>query len=497
MKLKNLNPLFLSLCVALPYGCSTTSHKEESTDIAEVESEDDGSVQPEVEPTEIDEAIDDESTTKSAETVPEIGSEEDEINQALKNGIPIELNDKVEKWIDYFVNKNPEAFQRFMDRGQPYKKMIVAMLRDRGIPTELYYLAMIESGFVLHAKSPMAAVGFWQFIPGTGRRYGLRVDNYVDERRDPRRATIAAAMYLSDLNNVFDSWYLALSAYNAGEMRIMNAIMRGKSRDFWQLVKDKQLPAETMDYIPKFMAAFLIGTNPEKYGFRRPTQDANEDLVAVNVPSPISLHTVSEYASVPLVTLQVANPHLVKGMTPPGTQNYKIWVPKTFVSNINDNQERLATARLNISPTRIAKVEKADRPDKADISPKAALANKKFHRVRRGEHLAMIAEKYGMTVGQLKVFNRLTGSTIRPGMKLKIRGSEIADTADNKNDRDEKRLMADTDTQGSGTYRVRRGDNLHEIAKRFGVSVQSLKKMNKLRRTDLRIGQVLKVAKNG
>jgi membrane-bound lytic murein transglycosylase D len=356
---------------------------------------------------------------------------------------------------------------------------------------------MIESGFMLHAKSPMAAVGFWQFIPGTGRRYGLRVDNFVDERRDPRRATIAAAMYLSDLNNVFDSWYLALSAYNAGEMRIMNAIMRGKSRDFWQLVKDKQLPSETMDYIPKFMAAFLIGTNPEKYGFRRPTQEANEDLVAVNVPSPISLHTISEYASVPLVTLQVANPHLVKGMTPPGTQNYKIWVPKTFISNINENQERLATARLNIAPTRIAKLEKADRGDRADSPVKASLANRKFHRVKRGEHLAMIAEKYGMTVGQLKIFNRLKSNNIRPGMKLKIRGSEIVETAAVTNDRSEKRLMADTDTEGSGTYRVRRGDNLHEIAKRFGVSVQSLKKMNKLRRTDLRIGQVLKVAKNG
>ncbi|HYX39356.1 MAG TPA: LysM peptidoglycan-binding domain-containing protein [Oligoflexus sp.] len=490
MKLKNLNPLFLSLCVALPYGCSTTSHKEESIATAEVEN-DDGSVQPEVEPVEIDEALDDEGS-KSTENVPEIGTEEDEINQALKNGIPIELNDRVEKWIDYFVNKNPEAFQRFMDRGQPYKKMVVAMLRDRGIPTELYYLAMIESGFVLHAKSPMSAVGFWQFIPATGRRYGLRVDNYVDERRDPRRATIAAAMYLSDLNNVFDSWYLALSAYNAGEMRIMNAIMRGKSRDFWQLVKDKQLPSETMDYIPKFMAAFLIGTNPEKYGFRRPTAEPNEDLVAVSVPSPISLTTISEYAGVPLVTLQLTNPHLNKGVTPPGTQNYKIWVPKAFVNTIQENQERLATARLNIS-TKVAAVEKVQ--SKHQQHPQEQkVSSRKFHRVKRGEHLAMIADKYGMTVGQLKVFNRLTSSSIRPGMKLKIKASEIADAGSSSKEKIQ--ALASVDKKGSGTYRVRRGDNLNEIAKRFGMSVHSLKKMNKLRRTDLRVGQVLRVAKN-
>jgi len=491
MKLKNLNPLFLSLCVALPYGCSTTSHKEESTATADVEpEEDDGSVHPEVEPIEIDEAIDDEMTTKTSENVPEIGTEEDEINQALKNGIPIELNEKVEKWIDYFVNRNPEAFQRFMDRGQPYKKMIVATLRDRGIPTELYYLAMIESGFVIHARSPMSAVGFWQFIPGTGRRYGLRVDNYVDERRDPRRATIAAAMYLSDLNNVFDSWYLALSAYNAGETRIMNAIMRGKSRDFWQLVKDKQLPSETMDYIPKFMAAFLIGTNPEKYGFRKPTAEANEELMAVSVPSPISLHTISEYAGVPLVTLQLTNPHLNKGMTPPGAQTYKIWVPKPFVRNIEENQERLATARLNISASKVAVIGK----QKSESNPQGA-SSRKFHRVKRGEHLAMIASKYGMTIGQLKVFNRLKSNTIRPGMKLKIQAPEIAESTGST--RQTKVASLATDTQGSGTYRVRRGDNLHLIAKRFGMSVHSLKKMNKLRRTDLRIGQVLRIAQNG
>jgi membrane-bound lytic murein transglycosylase D len=482
MKLKNLNPLFLSFCVALPYGCSTTSHEEENIATAQIDSElesDEGSENAEVEPTEIDEALDDSS--KSAEAVPEIGTEEDEINSALKHGIPIELNDKVEKWIDYFVNKNPEAFQRFMDRGQPYKKMIVSALRDRGIPTELYYLAMIESGFVLHARSPMAAVGFWQFIPGTGRRYGLRVDNYVDERRDPRRATIAAAMYLSDLNNVFDSWYLALSAYNAGEMRIMNAIMRGKSRDFWQLVKDKQLPSETMDYIPKFMAAFLIGTNPEKYGFRRPTAEPNEELVAVNVPSPIPLSTIAEYASVPLVTLQVANPHLTKDMTPPGTENYKIWVPKAFVSNINNNQERLASARLTIKSTKIARIEKSQPTTSSRATPA-----RKFHRVKRGEHLTMIADKYGMTVGQLKVFNRLTSNVIRPGMKLKITGAETKVAA----------AGPEADTKGSGTYRVRRGDNLHEIARRFGTTVKTLKKMNNLRRTDLRVGQVLKVAKN-
>ncbi len=517
MKLKTLSPLFFSLCVTLPSGCSTT-HKDESTVDGtgpESELEDTSQVQQEVESNEIDEIIDKQLQAKSGENEPEIGSEEDEINQILKSGIPVELNDKVEKWIDYFTNKNPEAFQRFMDRGQPYKKLIAAVLRDRGIPTELYYLAMIESGFVLHARSPMSAVGFWQFIPATGRRYGLRVDNYVDERRDPRRATVAASMYLSDLNNVFDSWYLALSAYNAGETRIMNAIMRGKSRDFWQLVKNKGLPSETMDYIPKFMAAFIIGTNPEKYGFRRPTAEPWEDLVAVPVPSPVSLNSIAEIINVPVATLQQSNPHLTQGMTPPGSPNYKIWVPTALRVAIQENQEKLATARVAIH----------NKPLLANSAGKGS--TRKYHRVSRGENLSTIADKYGISIAHIKTINNLRSSNIQAGMKLKVHATttmplvenRLADNAKprklskaelrklSRQERKElikqERLAAlkestqlASNDQDSGTYRVRRGDNLHDIAKRFGMSIVSLKRINKLRDTDLRIGQILRVASN-
>ena len=509
MKLKTLGPLFVSLCVTLPSGCSTT-HKEESTvneSGPESELEDTSHVQQEVESDEIDEIIDKQLQAKSGENAPEIGSEEDEINKILKTGIPFELNEKVDKWIHYFTKRNPEAFQRFMDRGQPYKKLIAAVLRDRGIPTELYYLAMIESGFVLHARSPMSAVGFWQFIPATGRRYGLRVDNYVDERRDPRRATVAASMYLSDLNNVFDSWYLALSAYNAGETRIMNAIMRGKSRDFWQLVKNKGLPSETMDYIPKFMAAFIIGTNPEKYGFRRPKAEPWEDLVAVAVPSPVALSSIAGIINVPVATLQQANPHLTQNMTPPGSPQYKIWVPTAQRVAIQENQEKLAAARIVIH----------NRPLIASAPAKSS--PRMYHRVSRGENLAMIAGKHGISITHIKTINNLRNSNIQPGMKLKVHAtatmvtakSRLANKAEprklSKQELQERikqeRLAAlkestqfTSNNQESGTYRVRRGDNLHNIAKRFGMSIVSLKRINRLRDTDLRIGQVLRVASN-
>ena len=518
MMKKFIHPLLFSLCVGLPTACVT--HKEESGEEPELEeSSADASEPREVEPGEIDASVDSEITDASSENVPEIGSEEDEINQVLKSGLPIEINEKVEQWIHFFSKKNPEAFQRFMDRGEPYKKMIVATLRDHGIPSEVYYLAMIESGFMLHAKSPMSAVGFWQFIPGTGRRYGLRVDRYVDERRDPWRSSVAASMYLSDLNNVFDSWYLALAAYNAGEMRIMNAIMRGKSRDFWALARNRMLPSETMDYIPKFLAAFIIGSNPEKYGFRRPIAEPHEAVSLVSIPSPMALSKVSEVTGVPLERLQQFNPHLKTGITPPDTNTYKIWVPHQDKAAFAGVDEKLTPFRLSIRQARETPVATNDR-----ISSKPATAQ--FHRVRRGENLNVIAQKYDMSVAELMRINRLKSSRLFIGRKLRVQadpeavattGSEpqaskanrksrvsetqrtsraearkVAALAALKNQPAEDDVNADKETY----YRVKRGDNLHTIARRFQTTIHDLKKINNLRRSDLQIGQLLLINRN-
>lgn len=510
-----IHPLLLSACVFLANACVSDEESREEAELEELASTEER----EVEPAEIDASVDTEVAEAAQENVPEIGSEEDEINKTLKDGIPPELNEKVEGWINYFSKKSPEAFQRFLDRGEPYKKMIVATLREHGIPSEVYYLAMIESGFVLHAKSPMSAMGFWQFMPATGKRYGLRVDRYVDERRDPWRSSVAASMYLSDLNNVFDSWYLAMAAYNAGEMRIMNAIMRGKSRDFMSLVKSKVLPSETMDYIPKFLAAFIIGSNPEKYGFKRPEAIPHEPVSLVAVPSPISLQKVAEVTGVSLDTLQQFNPHLKTGITPPGTPSYKIWVPQQYKPQVASAETALAAERLTIS-------EKQARIAAREIAA-ADTPRPKFHRVRRGENLASIAERYNISVKELMEANKLKSSRIFVGRKLKIQmqpGSLEIAAAAKKPERNANRREASLAALKEGAlssrkaaalaalkvdepssaelnqadvyYRVKRGDNLHDIAVRFQTSIKELKKMNNLRRNDLKIGQLLVVAKN-
>ncbi len=508
---KFIHPLLLSLCAYLPNACVSDEDPHTDSEIEAVSN----SETPEVAPGEIDASVDNEVADLSNESVPEIGSEKDEINQILADGMPAELNVKVEEWINYFTKRNPDSFQRFMDRGEPYKKMIVATLREYGLPSEIYYLALIESGFMLHAKSPMAAMGFWQFMPATGKRYGLRVDRYVDERRDPWRSSVAASMYLSDLNNVFDSWYLAMAAYNAGETRIMNAIMRGKSRDFMSLVKGRVLPSETMDYIPKFLAAFIIGTNPEKYGFRRPSVPAHEPVSLVAVPSPISLGKVAEITGVPLESLQQFNPHLKTGITPPGTPSYKIWVPQHHKAQFANVQDALAAQRLTIS-------EKHARTAAREIA-NADTSRPKFHRVRRGDNLATIADQYNITVKELMEANRLKNTRIFVGRKLKIQtqpGSLEVVAAAKKPDRREASIASlkngalssrkaaalaalkvnqpssNAENDADTYYRVKRGDNLHDLAVRFHVSINELKKMNNLRRNDLKIGQLLLVAKN-
>ncbi len=380
----------------------------------------------------------------------------EEISQATHGGIPIEINDEVEKWITYFTAKDPERFQRFLDRGEQYRPQITAILKDQGVPTEIYYQALIESGFATAAKSSASAVGVWQFMKGTGLRYGLRIDKYVDERRDPMRSTIAAALYMKDLYTVYQSWYLAMASYNAGEGRILGAIMRGKTRDFWDLVKKRQLPSETMNYIPKFLAATIIGHNPEKYGFRKPQATPRPTLVSIAVPSPVKLSDIAEVSGISHGDLASYNPHILKGMTPPGVSTYRIWVPKDDASLLEDQQEKLQAMRIkSVGRSYVAENQSG------------------VHVVKEGETLAKVAAQYGLSVKKLKKINNLTSSRVPTGTSLKLVG-QISD----------KKLTR---------YRVRKGDTLDGIARQFGTSVQDLKQSNKLRRTSVYVGQVLKI----
>ncbi len=368
------------------------------------------------------------------------------------HSIPVEINKDVEKWIHYFTKKDRERFQRFLNRGAQYRDVVESVLRENGLPAELYYLAMIESGYQNHATSVASAVGVWQFIRGTASRYGLAVNSYVDERRDPIRATEAAVRYLRDLHNVFGSWHLAMAGYNAGEYRVVRAVFKGKTRDFWKLVRLKALPPETRNYIPKFLAAVEIGENALKYGFESPRVESYPDIQAVSVPGSLPLAEVAKVAGTSVKEMKSINPHLLRAATPPGGE-YQVWVPLRLAKNVENAKALLAK--------KAKKVRRSIAEDRTNI-----------HRVKRGENLSLIAKKYRMSVAQLKKINGLKSNRILVGKRLKVSSSAKIATK---------------------RYRVRRGDNLTKIAQRFGTSVHHLKRLNSIRSNRIYVGQILKV----
>ncbi len=379
----------------------------------------DVSIAPQVEIQELEKVILETTTPLEEETVvltssEPHGGERPAASKKRPLRIPVEINENVQKWIHYFTVRDRERFERFLKRGSVYRPLVEEILRRKGVPTELYYLAMIESGYVSHARSTAKAVGFWQFISGTGRRYGLRQNRYLDERRDIIRSTEAAAEYLNDLHTVFQSWYLAMASYNAGEGRILGAIMRGGTRDFWALVEKKALPPETRNYVPKFLAAMIIGRNPEKFGFYGVRQTAMKTPVSFEVPRGAPLAAVARLTDIPLSELEELNPQLLKSIAPYDRKTTAIWVPEGSITNPKMVQHRLAKAVVperRSSSRRIASNPSASRPSKRKLIT---------YRVRKGDALAEIAKKHGITVGRLKRLNRLRSNKIFAGQHLKV-----------------------------------------------------------------------------
>jgi|GEM_PF-730190 len=414
-------------------------------------------------------------TTDSNETAAN-SAENDAILQ-----IDLQKNTLVNQWIHYFSERDKERFIRMLERGSKYKEVVQNILQENGLPKELFYLALIESGFVTHARSHASAVGVWQFIKGTGKRYGLITNSSVDERRDPIRATEAAARYLRELYEVFQSWELSLAAYNCGEYRVLGAIMRGGTRDFWKLQQKGLLPKETQNYVPKFRAAALIGESPETYGISyNPAPIKYPELETVEVPSPISLKSLAQASGVELETLKTYNPHLLSGVTPSNYNRYEVWVPSAFAKTVALNS-------ANIPRTRVARIAEADSFEK-----------KNYYVVRSGDTLEKIARKFNHTISHLKSINRIgRQGNIFKGQKLRLvarsyhpnSGSEYS-KSDRRVSRNEKQNARKLPHK---TYKVRRGDTLETISRKFRISVKQIRKVNKFQGQRLLAGQQVKI----
>ncbi len=309
------------------------------------------------------------------------------------NAFPSLLNEKVQDFIAFFQGRAESFFSRSLARSQAYEEMMKKIFREKNLPEDLFYLALIESGYNPTALSRAKASGIWQFISQTAKRFGLRVDKWVDERRDPEKSTLAAAAYLKTLHDMFNCWDLATAGYNAGEGKVLVAMKKAQSENFWEISKHRYLKQETKQYVPMFLAAMTIAKEPQKYGFSNIAYHPPLVYEKVAVPPSTSLALIARAAEADLSEIHSLNPALLREKTPPNLPPFEINLPPGKKEVFEKNFPALSRSS----------------------------ASKNTHRVRSGDTLSHLAKKYNVSVQELCAANTLTGQTLlKPGAILKI-----------------------------------------------------------------------------
>ncbi len=427
--------------------------------------------------------------------------------------IPVVVNPWVKKWMRYFLGSGNKWFARYQSRRSAYEPMMLELLSEAGMPRDLLFLSMIESGFSNQARSYASAVGLWQFMAPTGRAYGLRIDYWADQRVDPEAATRAAISYLKDLYELQGDWYLAWASYNAGPGRVNRAIQRHGTRNFWVLAEQDTLHEETRNYVPKILAAAILGKHPERYGFDQLEPLPELVYQSVEVQGAVTLDVIARCAGVTEARIEALNPSLLRGSTPPeGTTmvHLPLGTAETFAARFEDipPSERVSyhrhqvargeslggiAAHYGVSAADIAKVNRVHDPDRIYVGMELVIpmhgvdpglvqqvagppAATTVHTVRSGDTLAAVATRYGVTMAQLVEWNGLASADhIRVGQELTIHGGR-----------------PDKTTQL--TYTVQPGDTVSGVAERFGVTSSQVMEWNGIQdASKLRVGRTLKL----
>jgi len=407
----------------------------------------------------------------NASSVPEDVVFSKSTTTSLGSGSPLEFeHPKVDAFVFDYETRSRGFFERALDRSRRYVARMAQILTEEGLPAELAYLPLIESGYNTDAVSPAGAAGPWQFIPATGRRYGLRIDRYVDERRDPDKSTRAAAQYLRDLYNMFGDWHLSLAAYNTGEYRVSRTMDREGTDSYWDLMENRDLHRETCDYVPRFLAALAIAQAPEAHGFDTvEPEPINYDQVEVD--RSVSLRTIAALTGRSETEIKDLNPELLRGVTPPDSGGYPVHVP----SGTKD-QFQVAYARM----LREAR----------DAQALPVLADADDYRVRKGDTVASVARRLGVSPQALLHANRLKSpKQLRVGMALRVPGAPAPAASVARNAK-----AAPARTASAASYRVKKGDTVAKVAKRHGVTEKEILKANGLKNgKQLKAGANLRV----
>lgn len=383
----------------------------------------------------------------------------------------LEMNERVASWVHYFQTAIGERFAIYLGRKIRYEPMIRRKLREAGLPQDLIYLSLIESGMNPNAYSRASAVGLWQFIAGTGRQYGLEISYWMDERRDPEKATDAAVRHLKDLYDEFGSWYLAAAGYNGGPNRVRRGLRTVPGATFWDLADRRLLRRETRDYVPKIIAAAMIGHDPARYGFPDPEGETIPEHVTVRVPDATSFDVLAEVAGTDEETINLLNPEFPRDVTPPHRE-VEVRVPV-------EGAARFAA--------RYAAVPADER------------VTWTFHTVQSGHTLGWIGQQYGVSVAALRAANgNLNPRRLQIGQQLVVPRSARASGATIARSSNASPLTARTNAEGTTVVTVQRGQTLDVIAQRYGVSVAALRAANgNVNPRRLQIGQELLIPSAG
>jgi membrane-bound lytic murein transglycosylase D len=396
----------------------------------------------------------------------------DELNlRNIRFDIPVTYNKATKKWIKYFTTRGRGHFRRYAERAGRYAPVLSKILNDQGMPRDLIYLSMAESGFQNAARSWAKAVGPWQFMPYTGKSFGLEVGFYLDERRDPLKATIAASKYLRRLHSMFNSWELAMAGYNAGEGKIKRAIKRYRTNDFWKLRRGRYLKPETKNYVPKIMALAIIGKNLSRFGFEDVEFHHALDFEEINVPQNTDLYKVAEVLGLDFKKVKKYNPELLRWQTPPHGSNYVLRVPvgikknwdnytmknSVIASDYKVYQLRGHASLYNVGrkfkvPTKVLS-ELNNTPSRKSLAPKTVvlLPFRNDHKHKENRLYADLYEKPRKSVQRRRKYQRW----IKRGVK---KGQRIANP--------------------SQFYVVKKGDTLWAIARTTGVNINTIIKSN-------------------
>lgn len=431
------------------------------------------------------------------------------------DNVPEQLTPYVDRWLSYFQGKGREHMERYLSRSTRYEKLMKKILRQNGLPEDIIYIALIESGFSPRAISRAAAVGYWQFIRGTGKRYGLQINSFVDERRDPEIATQAAADYFKELYSEFNSWFLSMASYNVGEGRVRREIKRNKTNDFWVLAKKRRLPKETVNYIPKFLAARLIANDPEKYGFKDIPYETPIEFETVTLENPVNMRKMADKMGIDYPELKRLNPKYRGEVAPLENGKIVMRVPLTMVDVAQNAAKDAAVTEV---------VFVADRGE-TDV-----------YKVRPGDTLNRIARRFKTNVGMIKDLNELKrGARLQPGrtifVPLRVTESAQWEIAQRKSKREgilagnsainttinaDSNNMAKTElgktevtsaipkmdsttninTVEEAIYLVQEGESLAEIALKNNMTMAELMELNNFSEGDaIKVGMQLRVKK--